>query len=66
MPVIYRAGGGGQTPIPKEFCSFLQCKKVGHGLGGVLEGLRNLGLFEVVVELHSLLQTSICIDLYLK
>ena len=64
MPGVYRAGGKPQ--FPREFCSFLQCKKVGHGLGGVLEGLRNLGLFEVVVELHSLLQKSICIDLYLK
>ena len=49
MQGVYRAGGKPQSP--REFCSFLQCKKVGHGLGGVVGGLRNLALFEVVSTL---------------
>ena len=57
MQGVYRAGGKPQSP--REFCSFLQCKKVGHGLGGVLGGLRNLALFEVVFYINS------CKNLYI-
>ena len=63
MQGLYRAGGKPQSP--REFCSFLQCKKVGHGLEGVSGGLRNLALFEVVSTLI-LAKIYIYIDLYLK
>ena len=43
--------GQGVNHNPQGSFFFLQCKKVGHGLGGVLGGLRNLALFEVVSTL---------------
>ena len=49
MQGLYRAGVNHNPQL--SFVLFLQCKKVGHGLGGVLGGLRNLALFEVVSTL---------------